>query len=282
METPNNINELTTWAYKKAPEVNKDDLTYVLAERLGLTPSQFLLEKDRVVTENEFNQIKKDIKKLNRGDSPQYVLGYAWFLGYKIQVKKGVLIPRFETEELVNWALDHLKAGMKVLDLGTGSGAISVALLKEASKKNIKDITLYASDITDEALRTSEENFLNYNLDVIVRKINVLTGLEKFDIIISNPPYIKTSEKDLMDKNVLANEPKEALFGGKDGIEFYQKFVKQVRYHLNSHGQFFLEFGFSEKQQLAELFAKELPDFDIEFRNDLAGKPRMVYGKWQK
>lgn len=282
MEMPNNINELTIWAQKKAPDVKKDDLNYVLAERLGLTHSQFLLEKDRKVTDEEFDQIKKDIKKLNRGDSPQYVLGYAWFLGYKIQVKKGVLIPRFETEELVTWALEHLKSEMKVLDLGTGSGAISVALLKEAARKDINDITLYASDITDEALRTSEENFLNYDLDVIVRKANVLIGLEKFDMIISNPPYIKESEKDLMDENVLANEPKEALFGGKDGLAFYRKFASQIRDHLNSHGQFFLEFGFSEKKELADLFAKQLPDFDIEFRNDLAGKPRMVYGKWQK
>ena len=85
-----------------------------------------------------------------------------------------------------------------------------------------------------------------------------------------------------MDYNVLQNEPKEALFAGSDGLDFYKKFAKQARDHLNSHGEFFLEFGFSEEDQLKELFAKELPDFDIEFRKDMAGKPRMVHGRWQK
>lgn len=279
---PNNVKELKTWAAKMAPNVKPDDLNFVLAERLGLTPSEFALEEDKEVSDNELKQIKLDIKKLNRGVSPQYVLEYAWFYGYKIMVKSGVLIPRFETEELVSWALEHVKSGMKVLDIGTGSGDITVALAKEAEKKGIKDLNLYASDITDEALRVSEENFLNYDIDVTTRKANVLIGLEKFDLIISNPPYIKDSEKSLMDENVLKNEPKEALFGGEDGLDFYRKFAKEVRDHLKSHGQFFLEYGFSEKEQLQKLFTQELPDFDFEFKDDLAGKPRMVYGKWQK
>ena len=157
-----------------------------------------------------------------------------------------------------------------------------VALVKQAQKQGIQDLNLYASDITDSALRESEENFLKYDLDVKTRKANVLVGLEKFDMIISNPPYIKTSEKNLMDENVIKNEPDTALYGGEDGLDFYRKFAKQVQSHLNSQGQFFLEFGFSEKEQLKELFETELPDFEIEFRDDLAGKPRTVHGRWKK
>ena len=276
------LKQIRIKAGEAAEDVRPEDIDFVLAERLNLTPSEFELKQDMVLSEDQVKQANKDIKKLARGVSPQYILGYAWFLGYKIMVQRGVLIPRFETEELVEWALKSLKSGDKVLDLGTGSGCITVALAKEAEKKGIKDLTLYASDITDSALRTSEENFLNYDLDVTTRKANVLIGLEKFDKIISNPPYIKTNEKKDMDKNVLQNEPKEALFAGKDGLDFYKKFVKQVRYHLNSHGEFFLEFGFNEEEQLKELFAKELPDFEIEFRKDMAGKPRMVHGRWQK
>ena len=267
---------------KAGETARPEDIDYVLAERLNLTPSEFELKQDMVLSDAQLKQANKDIKKLAKGVSPQYILGYAWFLGYNIMVQRGVLIPRFETEELVEWALKSLKSGDKVLDLGTGSGCITVALAKEAEKKGIKDLTLYASDITDSALRTSEENFLTYDLDVVTRKANVLIGLEKFDKIISNPPYIKTTEKKEMDDNVLQNEPKEALFAGGDGLDFYKKFAKQVRDHLNSHGEFFLEFGFSEEDQLKELFAKELPDFDIEFRKDMAGKPRMVHGRWQK
>ena len=276
------LKQIRIKAGEAAEDVRPEDIDFVLAERLNLTPSEFELKQDMVLSEDQVKQANKDIKKLVRGVSPQCILGYAWFLGYKIMVQRGVLIPRFETEELVEWALKSLKSGDKVLDLGTGSGCITVALAKEAEKKGIKDLTLYASDITDSALRTSEENFLNYDLDVTTRKANVLIGLEKFDKIISNPPYIKTNEKKDMDKNVLQNEPKEALFAGKDGLDFYKKFAKQVRDHLNSHGEFFLEFGFNEEEQLKELFAKELPDFEIEFRKDMAGKPRMVHGRWQK
>ena len=276
------LKQIRIKAGETAEDVRPEDIDYVLAERLNLSPSEFELKQDMVLSEDQVKQANKDIKKLARGVSPQYILGYAWFLGYKIMVQRGVLIPRFETEELVEWALKSLKSGDKVLDLGTGSGCITVALAKEAEKKGINNLILYASDITDSALRTSEENFLNYDLDVTTRKANVLIGLEKLDKIISNPPYIKTNEKQDMDKNVLQNEPKEALFAGKDGLDFYKKFAKQVRDHLNSHGEFFLEFGFSEEEQLKELFAKELPDFEIGFRKDMAGKPRMVHGRWQK
>ncbi|MPW14545.1 peptide chain release factor N(5)-glutamine methyltransferase [Lactobacillus helveticus] len=279
---PKTLKEIRIKAGETAENACPEDIDYVLAERLNLTPSEFELKQDMVLSDDQLKQANKDIKKLAKGVSPQYILGYAWFLGYKIMVQRGVLIPRFETEELVEWTLKSLKSGDKVLDLGTGSGCITVALAKEAEKKGIKDLTLYASDITDAALRTSEENFLTYDLDVVTRKANVLIGLEKFDKIISNPPYIKTTEKKEMDENVLQNEPKEALFAGNDGLDFYKKFAKQVRDHLNSHGEFFLEFGFSEEDQLKELFAKELPDFDIEFRKDMAGKPRMVHGRWQK
>ena len=276
------LKSLRIWAAETAPEQRPEDIAFLLAERLQLSPSEFQLKQDMELSPDQIKQAQKDVRKLAKGISPQYILGYSWFFGYKILVQRGVLIPRFETEELVEWALANLTSGDKVLDLGTGSGCITVALAKEAAKKQITDLDLYASDITDAALRTSEENFLIHKVDVTVRKANILIGLEKFDKIISNPPYIKETEKDVMDQNVLQNEPQEALFGGKNGIEFYQKFVKQVRDHLNSGGEFFLEFGFSEKEQLADLFGRELPDFTIEFKNDLAGKPRMVKGKWNK
>ena len=276
------LKSLRIWAAETAPEQRPEDIAFLLAERLQLSPSEFQLKQDMELSPDQIKQAQKDVRKLAKGVSPQYILGYSWFFGYKILVQRGVLIPRFETEELVEWALANLTSGDKVLDLGTGSGCITVALAKEAAKKQITDLDLYASDVTDAALRTSEENFLIHKVDVTVRKANILIGLEKFDKIISNPPYIKETEKDVMDQNVLQNEPQEALFGGKNGIEFYQKFVKQVRDHLNSRGEFFLEFGFSEKEQLVDLFGRELPDFTIEFKNDLAGKPRMVKGKWNK
>ena len=279
---PKTLKEIRIKAGETAENALPEDIDYLLSERLNLTPSEFQLKQEMVLSDDQIKQINKDIKKLAKGISPQYILGYAWFLGYKIQVQRGVLIPRFETEELVEWTLHNLKDGDSILDLGTGSGCITVALAKEAEKKGIKDLNFTVSDVSDSALRIAEENLLTYDIDALVRKANVLIGLSKFDKIVSNPPYIKESERKVMDQNVIDNEPSTALFGGKSGIEFYKKFAKQVREHLNSHGEFFMEFGFSEEEELKQLFAQELPDFEIEFKKDMAGKPRMLHGRWQK
>ena len=276
------IKDIRIMAGEIAENIRPEDIDYVLAERLNLTPSEFELTRDMLLDDEQVKQTKKDIKKLAKGDSPQYILGYAWFLGYKIMVQKGVLIPRFETEELVEWTLNNLKDNDSVLDLGTGSGCIMVALSQEAKKKGLSNLKWTISDVSDAALRIAEENLLTYQIDALVRKANVLIGLGKFDKIISNPPYIKNSETNVMDRSVLKNEPRLALFAGEDGLDFYRKFAKEVRDHLNAHGEFFMEFGFSEENELRELLNKELPDFDIEFKKDMAGKPRMVHGRWQK
>lgn len=276
------IKDIRIMAGEIAENIRPEDIDYVLAERLNLTPSEFELKRDMLLDDEQVKQTKKDIKKLAKGDSPQYILGYAWFLGYKIMVQKGVLIPRFETEELVEWTLNNLKDNDSVLDLGTGSGCITVALSQEAKKKGLSNLKWTISDVSDAALRIAEENLLTYQIDALVRKANVLIGLGKFDKIISNPPYIKNSETNVMDRSVLKNEPSLALFAGEDGLDFYRKFAKEVRDHLNAHGEFFMEFGFSEENELRELLNKELPDFDIEIKKDMAGKPRMVHGRWQK
>lgn len=276
------IKDIRIMAGEIAENIRPEDIDYVLAERLNLTPSEFELKRDMLLDDEQVKQTKKDIKKLAKGDSPQYILGYAWFLGYKIMVQKGVLIPRFETEELVEWTLNNLKDNDSVLDLGTGSGCIMVALSQEAKKKGLSNLKWTISDVSDAALRIAEENLLTYQIDALVRKANVLIGLGKFDKIISNPPYIKNSETNVMDRSVLKNEPSLALFAGEDGLDFYRKFAKEVRDHLNAHGEFFMEFGFSEENELRELLNKELPDFDIEFKKDMAGKSRMVHGRWQK
>lgn len=278
---PKNFKVIREDFLKENPSILPEDVDFVLAERLDYTPSEFQMHLEDELTQDQLKVIKRDLKKLAKGISPQYIIGHSWFLGYKILVKRGVLIPRFETEELVMWALDHLSDGQKVLDLGTGSGAITVGLANKAKEEGISNLTFFASDISDNALRESEENFLKYDLDVTTRKANVLIGLEKFDTIVSNPPYVKTTEKNLMDENVIRNEPEEALFAGEDGLDFYRKFVHQVKDHLNKNGQFFLEFGFDQEDDLAKLFEQELPEFEIEFKKDLAGKPRMVHGRWK-
>lgn len=105
---PKTLKEIRAKAVETAEDVRPEDVDYVLAERLNLTPSEFELKQDMTLSDDQIKQANKDIKKLAKGVSPQYILGYAWFLGYKIMVQRGVLIPRFETEELVTWALELL------------------------------------------------------------------------------------------------------------------------------------------------------------------------------
>ena len=170
---PKSLKKIKETVLNDNSEIRPEDIDYVLGERLGYTPSEFELHINDELTPEQEKQALKDMKKLRRGISPQYILGYAWFYGYKILVNRGVLIPRFETEELVKWALENIESGKKILDLGTGSGAIMVALVKQAQKQGIQNLNLYASDITDSALRESEENFLKYDLDVKTRKANL-------------------------------------------------------------------------------------------------------------
>ena len=141
---PKSLREMRIEASELAESARNEEIDFLLAERLGLTPSQFQLKQDMELSDAEVKQARKDMKRLAKGDSPQYILGYAWFLGYRLRVAKGVLIPRFETEELVEWALAHLKDGDTVLDLGTGSGNITVALAKEA-ESNLWSIAYQAA-----------------------------------------------------------------------------------------------------------------------------------------
>ena len=255
-----------------------DDVAFLLGERLNFSPTQMKINQDFVLTEAEREQFQSDLAALISGQSPQYLLGYSWFFGEKIKVNEHVLIPRFDTEDLVAWVRDDITdSGLTVLDIGTGSGAISVALALQLREKSI-NVVQTASDISADALTVAQENFADFGLDIQTVAADILTGLGSFDVVISNPPYIKTTETSIMDDNVIQNEPDLALFAGSYGLDFYRKFVKQIDAHLNPGGHFYLEFGLHQKKDLSQIFAKCLPNYQIEFKNDLAGHPRMVKG----
>lgn len=263
------------------PNINPADIAFLLGERLNFTPSQLRLRGTTELSADQLTQFEADVKQLIDGASPQYILGYAWFLGEKLKVNENVLIPRFETEELVDWVATDLAKNsvdekVDLLDVGTGSGAILVGL---NSLVNTTKISYNASDISPAALGVAEQNFADYGLQVNAAVADVLAGLGEFDVIISNPPYIMENEVAVMDESVVQNEPHIALFAGIDGLDFYRKFVKQINAHLRFSGSFYLEFGYHQKQLLAELFASELPDYEITFKQDMSGHDRMVRGR---
>lgn len=250
-----------------------EDLAFLIEEDLQISPSELQLRRDLKLDYLQVERFNRYLERLLNGESPQYIVGHAYFYGEKFKVNQNVLIPRFETEELVAWAKSDLHGTKTVLDLGTGSGVIAAILAQN------RDFQVFASDISPSALDVAKENFARLNVDVQTTLNDGLSGLAKFDVIVSNPPYIKTSEKSEMDASVIKNEPEIALFAGVDGLDFYRQFMQEVDQHLNPDGSFYLEFGFAQKEDLTQLAKKYLPEYKITFRADLSGHDRMMKGE---
>ena len=211
----------------------------------------------------------------------QHILGFCYFMEEKYKVNKNVLIPRDETELLVLNAYDLIKdkkEKINILDIGTGSGCISCALAKKLEKK---DIEILATDISTDALEVAIENINNLNLvrKVIIRKSDIYSKIrdfEKFDLIISNPPYIPLSEKNNLDKIVSDFEPELALFAqDKEGIEFYEKIIKDAKKYLKKEGFLAFEIGINQSGIIKDILLKY--DFkNINIVPDLANIDRVI------
>ena len=209
----------------------------------------------------------------------QYVLGEAWFYNMKLKVNEHVLIPRPETEELVELVLTHVTTNQiaepTILDIGTGSGCIAIAL-----KKNIPIAIVTAIDISGEALLMAKENAINQDTTIQFFQTDFLsdvqwTGLSKYDIIISNPPYIPISEKEKLDTNVTAFEPHQALFvPDKAPLLFYEKIAEFGKTHLKPAGKIFMETHEDYAQKTADLFSSFYNEVTI--KKDIFAKERMV------
>ncbi|MBL7816471.1 MAG: peptide chain release factor N(5)-glutamine methyltransferase [Saprospiraceae bacterium] len=218
-------------------------------------------------------------QRLLQSEPVQYVVGFAWFYGFKFKVNNNVLIPRPETEELVEWILTHKKAQTSVLDIGTGSGCIPVTL-----KVKKPQWTIAAVDVSEGALITASRNAYRLNADVDFKRLDILnekewTQLGTFDIIVSNPPYIPQFEKTLMAKNVLDFEPAVALFvEDENALIFYEQIADFALTHLNTEGALFFECNEFNAYEVATLL-KTKGFTDIELRKDMSGKDRMIKAK---
>lgn len=208
----------------------------------------------------------------------QHIIGYSYFYGYKMIVNPDVLIPRPETEELVGYILsyyDEVFDGKKVdvVDVGTGSGAIAIALSKEEPNMRVK-----ATDISDEALVVAKNNALNNNAQVEFYQGDMLAPLIennfKFDILVSNPPYIPDNE--YVEDIVKNNEPHVALFGGDNGMRFYDVILKDASKILNTPNIIAFEHSYNKKKEMHELINKYFPNSSYETIKDLSGKDRMT------
>lgn len=226
------------------------------------------------LTQSEEELFKK-LVDARKNDKPiQYITNSANFYGIELFVNEDVLIPRFETEELVETTMKILKknfANPKILDLCCGSGAIGIAL---KTKLDSCDVTM--SDISTKALNVAKANRDKYNLDINAIESDLFENInEKFDCIISNPPYIKEDEE--IEDIVKNNEPQLALYGGKDGLDYYDRILKDVKNHLNDKFLIAFEIGATEKDDVIALANKYLTDIKIVAKKDLQDRDRMIF-----
>ena len=212
--------------------------------------------------------IEDAIKRLEMGEPVQYIVGDVDFYGNTIKVDKRVLIPRFETEGLVEIALSYLKDGDSIIDLGTGSGCIAITL-----KKKLPNSSIDAVDISSDALTLAKDNAKLNNVDINFYQGDMLCTNKKYDCIISNPPYIAYDEE-VMDI-VKNNEPNNALYADNNGLYFYEEILKKAKDYLNDKYYIFFEMGYNQGQSIKEIALKYL-NCNVEIRKDLQGFDRYV------
>jgi release factor glutamine methyltransferase len=255
---------------------------WVMEYITGLKRVDRLIYKNQPLTNVQLEQLETCRQKLLKHEPVQYVLHEAWFAGLKFYVDEHVLIPRPETEELVEWIAESLSEKMlnstkiSIIDIGTGSGCIPVTL-----KNKLPAINVYALDISEAALMVARKNASTLNADVNFFYANILdendwVNIPVIDIIVSNPPYIKESEAATMHKNVLENEPHLALFvPDNDALLFYKKIAELAQVKLKSGGALFFEINEALGIEVCNMLVEQ-GFAEVELREDLQGKPRMV------
>lgn len=230
-----------------------------------MTPLEYL--------EKYGNPTKENIDRLNNGEPVQYIVGNVSFYGNIIDVDKRVLIPRFETEELVENTVKYIKKYnyKSIVDIGTGSGCIAITL-----KKFFPEILVDAVDISKDALEVAKKNANKNNANINFYEGNLLEPLsKKYDVIISNPPYIAYDEE-IMDI-VKNNEPHIALYASNNGLYYYEEILKNVYKYINNNGLIAFEIGYNQGEEIKKLASKYLNKYDFEIKKDMTGKDRMVF-----
>jgi len=250
-----------------------ESLSFVYRSLKNLSFTDFVFSLQHEASEEESKFVEEIYTKLANHIPAQYIIGYAEFFDLQLKVDERVLIPRPETEELVKLILaDNPKDNLKVLDIGTGSGAIALALTK-----NRPDWSVTAADISQNALDIAEENAKLNSADLIFIKSDCFSEISsKYDIIVSNPPYISRSDESEVGLNVLHSEPHLALFADEDGLAIYRKIAEGAKDYLTDGGKIYLEIGYKQGFSVPTLFKENLPDKRVRTLKDQFGQDRMV------
>ena len=256
---------------RQGEEAESLSFVYRSVKNLSFTNFVFALQQEVTAEEKEF--VKEIYLQLAAHKPAQYIIGYADFFGMQLTVDERVLIPRPETEELVELILaENPETNLSVLDIGTGSGAIALALAKNRS-----DWSVTAVDISQDALNLATENAKVQNIQIFLKKSDCFAEIsEKYDIIVSNPPYISREDESEVGLNVLHSEPHLALFADEDGLAIYRRIAEDAKDYLKDGGKIYLEIGYKQGQSVSDLFREHLPEKRVRTLKDQFGQDRMV------
>ena len=249
-------------------------LMYILDESPHLFSNNLSEQISKEIEDKYFSLIEKHIKE----DVPlSHLVGFEYFYDRKYKVTKDVLSPRMETEELIYKVIEYVKASnknkFKILDLCTGSGIIAITLKKELEQVSVDVI---ASDISEEAIEVAKENAQSHDATIKFIKSDIFNNIDdKFDIIVSNPPYIDRKDEVTMQDNVLKYDPHLALFAEEEGMYFYRKIIEQANDYLNENGVMFFEIGYDQKDKIIKL--ADMNGFSAEVYRDINGRDRMAF-----
>ncbi len=249
----------------------------VMENITGVQRIDRILQKDKKLSHEQRQLLDLKTNRLLNNEPIQYVLGEAWFASKSFQVNSSVLIPRPETEELVDWIIkdNSVHQFKEILDIGTGSGCIPITL-----KLALPDASITSIDISSEALTMAQNNAIDHGVDINLKQIDFLEesnwqDLPLFDCIVSNPPYIKDSERSKMSKHIIKFEPSIALFvSDDDPLIFYRKIALLGNTHLQKNGTIYLEINQILGAEVITLFQEF--GYQAELRKDLMGNDRMI------
>ena len=255
--------------------IHSDHAKILVAELVNCNPLELLNHLNDYVSEEKVKLLKKEIEALEKNEPLQYVLGKVNFYGNEFYVDKRVLIPRFETEELVENTIKYIKKfftkPVDIIDLGCGSGVIGLTLEQKVSTNSVDLV-----DISKDALEVTHKNCEKLNSKANLIESDMLSSVEKkYDVIISNPPYIKTNEE--IEDIVKNNEPHLALYAGEDGLDFYRKILKEASKNMKDKALIAFEIGCTQANDIKELVTSYLKDVKVEIKKDLSGRDRMCF-----
>lgn len=260
-------------------------LNLIIMNILNVRKEYIMIHFDEEFPNEKLEKLEKYIKRLENNEPIQYILNNQEFFGLEFYVDENVLIPQPDTEILVEEIIEIVKKiqldninkkDLNILDLCTGSGAIAITL-----SKNLQNCKIIASDISDKALEIADKNAKANNTKIKFIKSDLFKNInEKFDVIVSNPPYIKTAVIDTLSEEV-KKEPYLALDGGRDGLEFYKKIASNAHKFLNTNGYLVLEIGYDQKEDVQKIL-EDNNFFKIYSKKDYGNNDRIVVGKLKK